>query len=252
MTQNIYDNPTFFAGYSKLGRSVEGLAGAAEWPSLRALVPDLHGKSVVDLGCGFGWFCRWAQEQGAASVLGIDVSAVMLARARKMTAEGETKPGIPPAAIIEYRRADLETLDLPCAAFDFAYSSLAFHYVEDIERLWCNLYAALRPGRRLVFSIEHPIYMAPTQPGWRLEADGTRIWPLNHYQMEGVRKTDWLAEGIVKQHRTLGTQLNLLIRLGFTIAHVEEWGPTDAQIAENPELAEECDRPMFLIVAVER
>ena len=42
MTQNIYDNPEFFTGYSQLGRSTEGLAGAAEWPALRRLLPDLN------------------------------------------------------------------------------------------------------------------------------------------------------------------------------------------------------------------
>ena len=66
MTQNIYDNDEFFAGYGQLPRSVEGLDGAPEWPALRAMLPDLHGLKVLDLGCGFGWFCRWAREQGAA------------------------------------------------------------------------------------------------------------------------------------------------------------------------------------------
>ena len=72
MTQNIYDDPGFFAAYRQLRRSVEGLAGAPEWPSLRALLPDLTGLRVVDLGCGFGWFCRWARESGAAHVVGLD------------------------------------------------------------------------------------------------------------------------------------------------------------------------------------
>ena len=35
-------------------------------PSLRAMLPPLAGRRVVDLGCGFGWFCRWAAGQGAA------------------------------------------------------------------------------------------------------------------------------------------------------------------------------------------
>ena len=59
MTQNIYDDPAFFAGYSRLNRSVAGLDGAPEWPALQAMLPDLRRASVVDLGCGFGWFCRW-------------------------------------------------------------------------------------------------------------------------------------------------------------------------------------------------
>ena len=69
MAQNIYDTPGFFDGYSRLPRSVHGLGGAPEWPAIRALLPDLTGMHVVDLGCGFGWFSRWAREQGAAAVL---------------------------------------------------------------------------------------------------------------------------------------------------------------------------------------
>jgi SAM-dependent methyltransferase len=242
MTQNIYDNPEFFEGYSRLGRSVEGLAGAAEWPLLKAMLPDLRGLRVVDLGCGYGWFCRWASEHGAAQVLGLDVSEKMLDRARAMTSDPR----------IGYVRADLETLDLPEASFDLAYSSLTFHYIEELARLFATVHRALAPGASLVFSIEHPIYMAPAHPDWLTDAEGRKTWPVNGYQSEGPRTTDWLAKGVVKQHRTIGTLLNMLIGAGFTISHVEEWGPTDEQIAARPELAEERERPMMLLVAARR
>jgi SAM-dependent methyltransferase len=71
VTQNIYDDPTFFAGYRGLPRSLEGLDGAPEWPALRAMLPDLKDRRVLDLGCGFGWFSRWAREAGASRVLAI-------------------------------------------------------------------------------------------------------------------------------------------------------------------------------------
>jgi len=83
-------------------------------------------------------------------------------------------------------------------------------------------------------------------------AGGHETWPLDGYLMEGPRTTDWLAKGVVKQHRTIGTTLNLLIRLGFAISHVEEWGPTDEQIKVKPEWARERERPMFLLVAAGR
>jgi ubiquinone/menaquinone biosynthesis C-methylase UbiE len=242
MTQNIYDNAEFFAGYSLLGRSVEGLDGAAEWPALRALLPDLHGQSVVDLGCGFGWFCRWARENGAAQVLGLDVSDNMLARARTDTAD----------AAISYAQADLERLDLPEASFDLAYSSLALHYVEHLAELFGVVHRALKPGGALVFSAEHPIYTAPTHPGWSSDMGGQKTWPVDGYLVEGPRSTDWLAKGVIKQHRTIGTYLNLLLRQGFSLTHVEEWGPTDAQIAARPALADERQRPPFLLVAARR
>jgi SAM-dependent methyltransferase len=242
MTQNIYDNPEFFAGYSRLGRSVEGLEGAPEWPALSALLPELRGRKAVDLGCGFGWFCRWAREQGAAEVLGIDVSENMLVRAPADTAD----------AAITYLRADMERVELPEAAFDVAYSSLALHYIENLERLLANVHRALVPGGYLVFSAEHPIFTAPAHPGWMVDADGRKRWPIDSYLCEGPRRTDWLAKGVIKQHRTLGTYLNLLLRLGFALTHVEEWGPTDEQIAARPCLAEERQRPMFLLVAARR
>jgi SAM-dependent methyltransferase len=242
MTQNIYDDPEFFAGYSRLGRSVEGLEGAAEWPALRALLPDLRGVRVVDLGCGFGWFCRWAREQGAAAVLGIDVSENMLARAREATAD----------EAITYLGADLERVELPEGAFELAYSSLALHYIEDLPRLLAEVHRALVPGGCFVFSAEHPIYTAPTRPGWMVDAEGRKSWPVDNYLREGPRRTDWLTKGVLKQHRTLGAYLNLLMRIGFRLSHVEDWRPTDAQIAAQPSLAEELERPMFLLVAARR
>jgi SAM-dependent methyltransferase len=239
MAQNIYDRPEFFAGYSQLGRQVHGLAGAAEWPAVKALLPDLAGKRVVDLGCGFGWFARFARAQGAASVLGVDLSERMIARAKADTND----------SAVDFRIADLEHLELAEASYDFAYSSLAFHYVEDFGRLARNVYDALTPGSHFLFTIEHPIYMAPARPGWVADAEGRRTWPIDCYSVEGPRVTDWLTKGVVKQHRTIGTSLNTLIAAGFTIRHVEEWAPTPEQVEAAPDLAEERDRPMFLIVS---
>lgn len=242
MAQNIYDRPDFFAGYSQLGRQVHGLAGAAEWPAVRALLPDLTDKRVVDLGCGFGWFARFAREQGARSVLGLDLSEKMIARAKADTLD----------SAIDYRIADLEHLELAKASFDFAYSSLAFHYVEDFGRLTRTVHQALVPDARFIFTIEHPIYMAPTHPGWVVNTAGRRTWPIDRYSAEGPRVTDWLAKGVVKQHRTIATTLNTLIETGFAIRHVEEWAPSPEQLRAIPDLAEEMDRPMLLIVSAQR
>ena len=242
MNQNIYDNPEFFEGYSRLGRSVQGLDGAAEWPALKALLPELQGLRVVDLGCGFGWFCRWARQQGAASVLGIDLSEKMLSRAEATTAD----------AAISYLKADIASAELPQGAFDLAYSSLVLHYVEDLSGLLAKVHRALIPGGHLVFSVEHPIFTAPTQPVWAVGVSGKKTWPVDSYLCEGPRRTDWLAKGVIKQHRTLATYLNCLLRLGFALSHIEEWGPTDEQIAARPALEDERQRPMFLLASVRR
>ncbi len=115
------------------------------------------------------------------------------------------------------------------------------------------MHRALKPGGALVFSAEHPIYTAPAHPGWSTDRSGYKTWPVDGYLVEGPRSTDWLAKGVIKQHRTIGTYLYLLLRQGFSLTHVEEWGPTvDAQIAARPALADERQRPPFLLVAARR
>lgn len=242
MAQNIYDNPAFFEGYAQLPRSVQGLDGAPEWPALKAMLPDLTGKSVVDLGCGYGWFCRAARELGAADVTGVDISEKMLARAGELTADPQ----------IHYQRSDLESLELNENSLDLVYSSLALHYLPALDTLFAKVQRALKPGGSLVFSMEHPIYTCATRQGWLTDDSGERFWGVNHYQEEGKRVSNWLADGVIKYHRTLGTTLNALIGAGLTISEFNEWGPTQAQIDAWPALAEEAERPMLVLIAARK
>lgn len=242
MTQNIYDDETFFAGYSQLPRSIRGLDGAPEWLVLRGMLPELAGKSILDLGCGFGWFSRFAVGEGAARVLGVDVSGKMLERARRETADPR----------VAYERADLEGYTPPAGTFDLAYSSLAFHYIEDLAGLFGRVHAALKPGGSLVCSVEHPIMTAPARQEWLADADGRASWPVNGYHDEGRRVSNWLAEGVVKRHRTIATYLDLLLGAGFRLGRLVEWAPSPEQVTAEPSWAKERERPFFLLIAANR
>ena len=105
MKQNIYDDQEFFLHYSKMLRSTGGLDCAEEWPAFRALLPDLADKNVPDLGCGFGWHCRYARQQNARSVLGVNLSEQMLAQAKALTNDSG----------IQYRRSAIEALSFKIA-----------------------------------------------------------------------------------------------------------------------------------------
>lgn len=242
MTQNIYDNPDFFEKYGGMDRSLHGLAGAPEWPSLRSMLPDLRGARVLDLGCGFGWFSRWARKQGAQSVLSFDVSENMIKRATEMTFDDA----------VVYRRFDLEGIELPEERFDLVFSSLALHYIENLGHVFRSVFRALVPEGWFIFSTEHPIYTAPRRPEWIIQDEGYRVWPVDQYLAEGSRMTNWLTKGVIKQHRTIGTTVNLLVRSGFALTCLDEWGPTDDQISAHPEWAEHRDRPMFLLVSARK
>ena len=150
MKENKYDDPTFFGKYSRMPRSKEGLAAAGEWHVLRRMLPPFEGKRVLDLGCGFGWHCRYAVEQGAASVVGVDLSERMLAEARAMT----------DSPAIQYLRMPIEAIDFPADSFDVAISSLAFHYIESFGGLCAKVNRCLSAGGHFVFSVEHPVFTA--------------------------------------------------------------------------------------------
>ncbi len=243
MAQNIYDDPAFFAGYSEFPRSREGLAGTSEWPAFRAMLPAVANKRVLDLGCGFGQLSRWLAETGAESVLGIDISERMLARAAAQTSD----------ARVTYRRSDLETLALEAHSVDLVVSSMALHYVEDFERIARTIHDALMPGGDLVFSVEHPIYAARAEPEWVSASDGRCAFAIADYLVEGRRVSNWIADGVVKYHRTIATMLNSLRDVGLELTAVNEWKPSDDQLVAHPEWQQtELTRPMFLLISVHK
>lgn len=74
--QNIYDDPDFLAGYSRLPRSELGLGAVFEWPAFQRLPPhSLCDRRVLDLGCGLGYFAREARARGAREVVGVATRA---------------------------------------------------------------------------------------------------------------------------------------------------------------------------------
>jgi len=240
MKQNKYDDPAFFTKYSQMARSTGGLDAAGEWPAFRELLPELRDKDVLDLGCGFGWHCRYARAQQARSVVGVDLSAKMLARARANTHD--------PA--IQYRRLAIEDIDFPAEAFDVVLSSLAFHYVERFDLVCRNVHHCLKAGGTFVFSIEHPVFTARAAQDWSYGPHGERLhWPLDQYQEEGSRQARFLEHEVVKYHRTVATYVNTLLDCGFALTKLCEPHLTQAQLDTHPEWQDEMRRPMFLLLA---
>ena len=72
--QNIYDNEAFFNGYSKIRENENNANNLFEKPALYSLLPDLAGKTVLDLGCGFGENCIRYVDKGPKRVVLDDLS----------------------------------------------------------------------------------------------------------------------------------------------------------------------------------
>ena len=149
--QNIFDNEIFFEGYKTI-RDKEGNANDLfEIPAIFSLLPDLKGKSVLDLGCGFGEHCVEFINKGASRVVGIDISEKMLGVARKENSH--------PA--ISYMLLPIEDIEKVEGKFDVVISSLALHYVEDFEGVVKKIHNKLNANGYFIFSQE-PIYHSGT------------------------------------------------------------------------------------------
>ena len=81
--QNVYDDKDFFENFQSSRSNDVNFNDCIEMPILFGMLPDLHGKKVLDIGCGMGQHARQYSEMGAESVLGIDLSEKMLQYARE-------------------------------------------------------------------------------------------------------------------------------------------------------------------------
>ena len=225
-----------------MNRSVQGLEGAGEWSQLKQLLPNFEGKRVLDLGCGYGWHCIYAAQQGAASVIGVDISKKMLAVAEEKSKE----------YAISYQCCAMEELQFPKASFDAVISSLAFHYVKDFEQLAVAISSWLIAGGSFVFSVEHPVFTSYGTQDWYYGENGEILhFPVDNYYYEGKRETNFLGEKVVKYHRTLTTYLDTLLRNGFELQHIIEPQPPKHML-DIAGMRDEMRRPMMLLVAARK
>ncbi|NLS11978.1 class I SAM-dependent methyltransferase [Vibrio sp. SM6] len=118
-----------------------------ERPSTQALLGDVKGKRVLDLGCGSGVYAQWLLERGAASVTCLDASHEMIALVKESL----------DAQVTAYVQ-DL-SVGFPCEAddsIDVMICPLVLHYVEDLTPFFADVQRVLKPGGYLVFSTHHP------------------------------------------------------------------------------------------------
>lgn len=164
MKQNIYDNPEFFEGYLQLRKNEAGLNKVLEEPATYSLFPSLDSKSVVDLGCGFGNFCRYAVSKGAKSIVGVEISKKMLRQVKKMTDD----------SLITYVNSPIEDFEVEPKTVDLVVSSLTLHYVENLDGLLNKVFTWLANKGQFVFSVEHPMTTA-LMKGWHKNKEGEKF-----------------------------------------------------------------------------
>lgn len=156
---------------------------------------------------------------------------------------------------VEYYNIDMEDLSHIDEKFDVVYSSLAFHYVEDFNKLIYSIKNILNPNGILVFSQEHPLKTALIYSGKeqknKVELNEKHYYLISDYQNEGERNKIWNKVVVSKYHRTLSTILNTLIKNEFLLLDIRD-SKLSADDKENYEkYLSELDCPSFLFVKAE-
>jgi SAM-dependent methyltransferase len=125
-----------------------------ERPETEALIGDVRGRRLLDLGAGTGHYAGWARAHGARVAVALDVTPEMLARAPR------------PAVV-----ADASRLPFPSGSFDVVVGALLMSFVKDRGRLLQEASRVLGPGGVLVLSDMHEI---ASELGWERSFRGPK------------------------------------------------------------------------------
>lgn len=236
---NYYDNEIFFNGYMNIRSQEMNYNNCIEEPLMLNLIGNTENKDIIDIGCGSGELSSILAKT-ANSVLGIDISQKMLNIAREKNINSNTR----------YQELSMENISSLSEKFDIAVSSLAFHYVENFEKLILDISKLLRKRGSLIFSQEHPMVTANRQlKDWICDPETkSRYWPVSNYNEEGERFEKWFIDNVKKYHRTLSTIINTIIKNNFEILEIAESRASDELISKDPKFFNGKNLAHFLFI----
>jgi len=187
--------------------AISGANRYYERPATIALLGDVSGKRVLEVGCGTGPVTEWLVDHGAA-VVACDVSATMLQIARSRVGDS--------AELHHHDLAEPLTF-LEDASVDLVVASLVFHYLRDWVAPLRELHRVLRPTGSVVMSIHHPAW------DWRNHC------PEDYFAFLQVSEVWVKAHMVTFWRRPLTAVTGAVSEAGFLIDRLVEANP-------NPEL----------------
>jgi SAM-dependent methyltransferase len=175
------------------------------------LLGDVHGRRVLEVGCGAAQCARWLRTQGADAI-GVDLSRRQLQHSRRL--DDATGLRVPTVC------GDAGALPFTDASFDLACSAYgALPFVADVDAALSEVARVVRRGGRWVFSVSHPIRWAfPDDPGPR-----GLVVRQSYFDRTPYAETDDRGDlRYVEHHRTLGDWVRAVTNAGFVLTDLVE------------------------------
>jgi len=174
------------------------------------LMGPVAGKYLLEIGCG-GAQCGIAFAKQGAIVTGVDIAAAQLQIARELAAQNGVS--------ITFHQRDMTDLTpIASASQDIVFSSIAFHYVDDIATCFQEVYRVLKPQGVFVFSIGHPFAAMideATQMPYRSYFDTGKV-------VLGLEVSDEVGFAFAENRRMVSDYFSALVRAGFIVTQMIE------------------------------
>ncbi|MGK5627454.1 class I SAM-dependent methyltransferase [Streptomyces sp. URMC 123] len=202
-------------------------------PAMLDLAGDVAGRRILDAGCGSGPLSAALRDRGAV-VTGIDTSARMLSLAKRRLGDDA-----------DVHQVDLrDHLPFDDGTFDVVVSSLVLHYLEDWRPTLAESRRVLRPGGRLIASVDHPLVAYTIQeprPDYFATTSYTFDWTFGG---QTVPMKFW--------RKSLHAMTDAFTTAGFRLSNISEPQPDPAARELFPDSFHDLSvKPCFLFFVVE-
>jgi ubiquinone/menaquinone biosynthesis C-methylase UbiE len=208
-------------------------------PAFLAMLPDVSGLALLDIGCGEGHNTRLLADRGA-HVVGIDIAERFIEHA--LSAERKEPRGV------SYQIASAVELPFADETFDAATSFMALMDVPESDRAIAEAYRVLKPGGFFQFSITHPCFDTPHRRNvYDEHGKKVAIEIADYFRGLNGDVEEWLFNAAPAEQkaglkpfrtprftRTMSGWLNLVIDTGFTVERVGEPYPSDEAVSKYP------------------
>ncbi len=169
-------------------------------------------KTMLDIGCGEGRFCRIAKKKGFHTV-GIDPIEPFILQARERDPTGD------------YRIAFAEELPFEDETFDMAVFYMSLIDIDDLRTACREATRILKPSGHLLIANLTSFFTSNGTIGWVEGTDGRQHHPLGDYLEEKAEWFEWDGVRIRNWHRPLSTYMTTLIDQKLSLTHFEEPAP---------------------------